>query len=388
MRRIILSFTLVLLASMSGSAQVDKTIDKTLDKIKDKADKVIDKADKVIDRGSDLFERGKDYVEDKADKVITRYRLDTLSVEGVDSMMAVRYQKKGSYDEDYMERPSQRFTVKVRSSLSGSGVSANGTYLDQPFHSRFSSNARFTTNVGFSYRGIGLSLSANPFKLKGNKRDTELRLEILNNRYGFDVSFQNAKTYDGSFEHGMKYNIPSDLVTSKMFMANGYYAFNYRCFSFPAAFTQSYRQLKSAGSWLVGASFLGGNVSIQGVNVWNDFIPVRNPPMKMRLGFLGIGGGYAYNWVVNEHLMFHVSALPTVGIFSFNRLTMSDVRQKVPYSFPQFLLTERVSALYEINDQHFLNLALVAHNTLFGGNSDLRMNYRKWRLTLSYGFRF
>lgn len=362
---------------MPVSAQIDKTIDK-----------IKDKADKVIDKGSDLIDRGKDYVEDKADKVITRYGLDTLSVEGVDSMMAVRYQKKGSYDEDYMERPSQRFTVKVRSSLSGSGISANGTWNDKQLHSHLSSDARFTTNVGFSYRGIGLSLSVNPFKLKGNKRDTELRFELMNNRYGFDISFQNAKTYDGSLEHVSQYTISSSEVTSKMFMVNGYYAFNYRRFSYPAAFTQSYRQLQSAGSWLVGASFLVGNTNILGASFWNDYSPIHHPAMKMKVGFLGIGGGYAYNWVVNKHLMLHASALPTLTIASFNRLTVDNELNKIPYSFPQFLLTERVSALYEINDQHFINLAVVAHNTLLGGNSDLRMNYYKWRLTLSYGFRF
>ena len=110
--------------------------------------------------------------------------------------------------------------------------------------------------------------------------------------------------------------------------------------------------------------------------------------MKMKVGYLGIGGGYAYNWVVNEHLMFHGSLLPTLVIGSFSSMTVDAERYKIPYSFPQFLLTERVSALYEINDQHFINLAVVAHNTLLGGHRDMRMNYYKWRLTLSYGFRF
>ena len=373
----LLSLCLLALTALPLSAQIDKTIDK-----------IKEKADKVIDKGSDLLERGKDYVEDKADKVITRYGLDTLSVESVDSMMAVRYQKKGTYDEDYMERPSQRFTVKVRSSLSGSGIRANGTWNDTPLQGRLSSNARFTTNVGFSYRGIGLSIAVNPFKWKGNKRDTELRFELLNNRYGFDVSYQNAKTYGGSVDYVGKYDISSSYVTSKMFMVNGYYAFNYRRFSYPAAFTQSYRQLKSAGSWLVGASFLIGNAEIRGATAGIENNEIQHPPMKMKVGYLGIGGGYAYNWVVNEHLMFHGSLLPTLVIGSFSSMTVDAERYKIPYSFPQFLLTERVSALYEINDQHFINLAVVAHNTLLGGHRDMRMNYYKWRLTLSYGFRF
>ena len=190
------------------------------------------------------------------------------------------------------------------------------------------------------------------------------------------------QTYGGSLEHMGKYDIPSSLVTSKIFMVNGYYAFNYRRFSYPAAFTQSYRQLQSQGSWLVGASFLVGNVTTRSDE------ELANPSVKMKVGSFGIGGGYAYNWVVNRHLMLHASLLPTLVVAPFNSLTVDDERHKIPYSFPQFLLTERVSALYEFNDQHFASLALVAHNTILGGNRDLRMNYYRWRLTINYGFRF
>lgn len=35
----------------------------------------------------------------------------------------------------------------------------------------------------------------------------------------------------------------------------GYYTFNHRRFSYPAAFTQSYIQRRSAGSWLAGISY-------------------------------------------------------------------------------------------------------------------------------------
>ena len=368
------SFSICLLAmiALPMSAQVDKAIEK-----------IKEKADKVIDKGSDLIDRGKNYVEDKADKIITRYGLDTIDVNRVDQEMAKRYMKKGSYDEDYLERPEQRFTVKVRSALSGSGVTTNGTWNDTRLHSSLSSALRFTTNVGFSYRGIGLSLSANPFKWKGNKKNTELRFELYNNKYGFDLSYQNAKTYNGSLEVGnQRSDISSSLVTSKMFMANAYYAFNNRRFSYPAAFTQSYRQLQSQGSWLVGASLLAGNVTTR------KDPELANPAMTMKVGYLGIGGGYAYNWVVNDHLMLHGSALPTFVVLSFNRLKVDDEQHKIPYGFPQFIFTERISALYEINDQHFLNLAFIAHNTLVGARQDIRMNYGKWRLTLCYGFRF
>lgn len=370
--KFLFSSFLLLLASLPLSAQVDKAIDK-----------LKEKADKVIDRGSNLFDRGKGYVEDKADKIIDRYGLDTIDVKQVDSVLAERYRKAGSYDEDYLERPMQRFTLKVRSALSGSGITTNGTWKDMRFRSNLSSDMRFTTNVGISYRGFGLSLSANPFKWTGNRKNTELRLEVYNNKYGFDLAFQNAKTHSGRLEMDNRHtDISSSLVTSKMFMANGYYAFNNRRFSYPAAFTQSYRQLRSQGSWLVGASFLAGNVKTR----TDDRL--ANPSLKMNVGYVALGGGYAYNWVINEHWMLHGSALPTLVVASFNSLKVDDEHHKLRFGFPQFIFTERLSVVYEINEDHFLNLAFIAHNTLTGAQQDLRMNYRKWRLTLSYGFRF
>ncbi|MCR4995095.1 MAG: DUF4421 domain-containing protein [Bacteroidales bacterium] len=374
--RHILSLLFFFLLSVPVSAQIDKAVEK-----------VKERSHKIIERGNEIYERGKDYAIDKADIIIDRYGLDTIDVEGkakmVDSLLAVRYQKKGKYDEEYLERPTQRFTVKIRSRLAGSGVKTKGTMEGNSFNSNLSSALRLTTNVGFSYRGIGLSLSANPFRWKGNKKNMELRMEGYSNKYGFDVSFQNAKTYDGEVEiGGISTNISSSLVTSKIFMANGYYAFNHRRFSFPAAFTQSYRQLRSQGSWLLGASFLAGNVKTR----TDD--KLANPSVRTNLCYIALGGGYAYNWVVNQHWMLHASALPTLVIGSFNNVKVDGERQKIPYSFPQFIFTERLSVVYEINESHFLNLSFIAHNTALGARQDLRMNYHKWRLTLCYGFRF
>lgn len=360
---------LFFLLPLCATAQVDKTLDK------------------IKERGNKIVERGKDYATDKADQIIERYGLDTIDVEGkarkVDSIMDVRYQSKGKFDEEYLQRPQQRFTVKVRTNLSGSGATGSGTWNDDYFHNKLSSGVRFTTNVGISYRGVGLSLSVNPFGWGAKNRDTELRFEVCNNKYGIDLSYQNTRTYSGSLDLGQQSaDIHDGLVKSKIFMASGYYAFNNRRFSYPAAFTQSYRQLHSQGSWLVGASFLAGNVKTKTDDV------LANPAVKMNLGYLGIGGGYAYNWVINEHWMMHVSALPTLVITSFNNLKVDGEREAIPYGFPYLILTERASLLYDINDSHFLNMAFVAHTTMTPGHLKLKLNYLKWRLSLTYGFRF
>ena len=366
------SICLLTMIALPMSAQVDKAIEK-----------IKEKADKVIDKGSSLIDRGRDYVEDKADKIITRYGLDTIDINRVDQEMAKRYMKKGSYEEDYLERPEQRFTVKVRSNFSGSVANMHGHWNGSELNSRLSSSMRFTTNVGFSYRGIGISLSANPFKWKGNKRNTELDFEIANNKYGVSLSYQNAKNNSGWVEsNGVRSDVGSSQVTTRMFMANAYYAFNHRRFSYPAAFTQSYRQLKSQGSWLLGASLMAGNVRV------SPDAAVGNPSIRMSIAYLGLGGGYGYNWVISPQWMVHASAIPTFVVVPSSHLTVNGDRERLSYVFPELILTERAAVLYELTDAHFFGLSFVANNTLIGFGDKPRMNYGKWRLTLCYGFRF
>ena len=55
-------------------------------------------------------------------------------------------------------------------------------------------------------------------------------------------------------------SMESGDVAMKMLNVVGYYIFNHRRFSYSAAFTQSYIQRRSAGSWLAGFSYQGGSI--------------------------------------------------------------------------------------------------------------------------------
>ncbi len=368
------SFSICLLAmiALPMSAQVDKAIEK-----------IKEKADKVIDKGSDLIDRGKNYVEDKADKVITRYGLDTIDVNRVDQEMAKRYMKKGSYDEDYLERPEQRFTLKILGNFSGSGINIHSNREGMNLSNHLTTKNKITTSVGFSYRGIGLSLSVNPFKWSGKNANTEWNFNVYNNKYGFDLVYQNARDFDGWIEQrGVRMDIDGSQAQSKLLIVNGYYAFNNRRYSYPAAFSQSYRQLRSQGSWLLAASLMVGNVRV------HEDADIGNPYFRVSMGKLAFGGGYGYNWVITPKWMVHASALPTLVVGSFGHLTVNDERERVPYAFPEFIMTERVAAIYELTQNHFFALNFVAFNTLLGSRKSVRVNYNKWRIRICYGFRF
>ena len=189
MRRLFIIFSLILLATADAPAQIDKLKEHGV---------------RIKERFAEWFERGSDYVTDRAEDIIERYHLDTIDVERraqiVDSILAVRYRKQGKFDEDYLERPYQRFTLKLRANVSGSGVTTRGNWDGTSMRTHLSSKSKFSTSVGFSYRGLGLSLAVNPLGLKGNRKNTEWNLNMYNNRYGFDFVYQNARDFKGWVE--------------------------------------------------------------------------------------------------------------------------------------------------------------------------------------------
>ena len=159
-------------------------------------------------------------------------------------------------------------------------------------------DCRGTLSMAVAYRGLGLGLAVNPAKLAGKNQDFEFNLNSYSNRYGFDVVYLSSKTFHGHQEvGGSEIDIHKGEISQKALNLNFYYAFNYRKFSFPAAFSQSYIQKRSAGSWMVGASFDGSKTKVKG--------------MTIRLNELALGAGYGYNLVPSS-----VSLANHHGIFS------------------------------------------------------------------------
>ena len=224
-------------------------------------------------------------------------RYDRLLFRG-DSLLAAKYNKI-KYDTAYIARPDARWTVKLTGVLSGADMQTvtKTDALERRTH--VMADCRGTFSVAAAYRGLGLSLSVNPAKLAGKNKDYEFNLNSYSNRYGFDVVYLSSKTFHGHrYVDGKRVDVGRGQVSQNALNLNFYYAFNSRRFSFPAAFSQSYVQKRSAGSWMIGASFDGSKTEMK--------------DMTIRLNEFAVGGGYAYNLVVHRHWLFHLSALPTV----------------------------------------------------------------------------
>ena len=297
-----------------------------------------------------------------------------------DSLLAKRYNKI-TYDTMFIHRPPGRWTIKFRGNISGSTISAEGKRQGEPYSGEVNSDYRGTMSVAVTYRGIALGLALNPMNLAGKSKDNEFNLTSYGNRFGFDLAYLSSKTYKGNVKMGgVTSDVDKGAVSQSALNVNAYYAFNGKRFSIPAAFSQSYIQRRSAGSFLLGASLDAQTTKIGGISTTggND--------VRLKVVEFAMGAGYGYNLVAGKRWLFHLSALPTFDVFIRSHLTLAGGRAKLHYHFPSFIMTGRGAVVYSWKNK-FAGGSMVFNFSSFGDKDQLHLMRSKWRLRLFFGFR-
>ena len=300
----------------------------------------------------------------------------------VDSVLTDRYYKT-SYDTNYVVRPEGRLTLKMRWNQSGDDFHVKGDKDGISSKADLSTNFKTTVSIAASYRGISTAFAFNPAKMKGAYNDYEFNLVYYSSRLSLDASYHRATTLSGDIERG---NVIEHLEAGnvKMKMANlaGYYVFNHRRFSYPAVFTQSYIQRRSAGSWLAGIGYQGG--SIETTDEFKERMP-NAPDVNIHIGLLGFGGGYGYNWVLGKRWLLHFSMLPTFVIYNYNHMTVNGERRNANHFSPSMIFNERAAIVYNFSPRYFAGATLTMSNSFF--DNDVTVNQNKWRARAFVGLR-
>ncbi|MBO7069528.1 MAG: DUF4421 family protein [Bacteroidaceae bacterium] len=301
----------------------------------------------------------------------------------LDSMLSARYYKI-PYDTNYVVRPDGRWTLKFRFNQTGNTFHTKGTINGITSKADLGTTHKTTISLGASYRGLSAAFSLNPAKMKGIYKDYELNLNYFSSRISLDFSYQRSETLSGEIrrDDGI-HQMESGDVTMKIVNVAGYYAFNHRKFSFPAAFNQNYIQRRSAGSWLAGISYQGGSIKT------SDELKIRKPDapdVSIKFGHLGIGGGYGYNLVVRKKWLFHLSVLPTFVVYNRNKLTVNDEEREVKHMRFHMIFNERAAIVYNFSKRYFAGATLVMNNSVFD-NDAVIINQNKWRARAFFGLR-
>ena len=294
-----------------------------------------------------------------------------------DSLLSVKY-NRGNIDTAYVVRPQTKWTVTARLNVSGAKIESEGMEnVQQHFHSELKADYKSTLSVGVSYLGFSLSASLNPAKMMGRYSDYELNFNSYGKRFGFDIIYQDAHNYTGWHDgDGMdRIELPEDMLKVKTLNVNAFYVFNSRRFSYPAAFSQSYIQKRSAGSFLLAMSGMGQHASLD----WEE-------KLDLKMTHIGIGGGYGYNFVPGKGWLLHISVLPTFIVYTNTSMTFGDTNVPLHYHFPEVIITSRGAVLRQWSNK-FIGLSMVFNYTNTGDKDNLELQNTKWRVRTFFGLR-
>jgi hypothetical protein len=294
----------------------------------------------------------------------------------IDSILTHDYHK-GDVDTAYIVRPTTKWTFKVETSVSGSKIKTNGIDNDLHFTSEMEANRKTTISLGVSYLGLSLSASFNPAKMMGKYHDFELNFNSYGRRFGFDIIYQDAKNFTGWHDHEGRERIelPDGMLSVKTLNLNAFYVFNSRRFSYPAAFSHSYIQRRSAGSFLLAASGMGQRATLD----WEH-------DMQLKITNIALGAGYGYNYVPRQGWLLHVSALPTFIVYSNTSLTFGDTHVPLNYHFPEVIITGRGAVIRQWRNT-FFGMSMVFNFTKNGSENSLVLHNIKWHIRTFFGLR-
>lgn len=305
--------------------------------------------------------------------------------ERLDSVMNVRYQQN-PYDTSYVIRPEGKWTIRTRANVIGNSINARGTIKDTYSEAHLETQRKTTLSFDVSHLVLSASFTINLGALLGKKNDYEIDVNYYGNRFGVDASYQNSHTLSGNIERNGTFHLKEGDASMRVLNVAAYYAFNHKRFSYPAAFSQSYIQRRSAGSWLLGLSYQGGK--IDNYAIASDSVP----RLYLRANHLGIGGGYGYNFVRGRWLL-HGSFVPTVIVFNQNKLMLNGERKSSRPVHANAIFNERFAVIYNFPSRHvkkvstyFVGCTAVIYNSLFSDDI-VTVNQNKWNVRTFIGMR-
>ncbi len=309
----------------------------------------------------------------------------------VDSLLNARYHRK-NYDTTYISRPEHKWTLKLRPKVSLFAVRTEtlgneGEEGAMKIDLLSDPKAKLSFSAGYS--GVTLSFSIKPEKFQKVKElDYEMRFDVYTRKFGFETELSRITTLEGPFHLdftgedttvSFDLDLPEGFVTQTNFFLSGYYVFNHRRFSYPAAFTQSFIQKRSAGSFIAGA-----NLGISELTVGDS---TKNAELFNVANFyISLGIGYGYNVVLPHNWLIHVSAIPYLIVRNKAKCKFAGNVEDWQTKFPQFLFIARAAAIRSW-DRWFAGLTTHFFYSYVGSTDLIQIRNRQWHFMGILGIR-
>ena len=236
-------------------------------------------------------------------------KIDSMSVQGV--------------DRRYIDAPQNPWQLIVRGNVNQTivGMENSGNFDVTKFGVNPSLKTVPSRYAGLwvGYRGYGLGYTANV----GGDDGVYFTFGATGGAYGINVrihSFESSK---------LKLNLESDFVPEEnkdawrevqlpdpvhvnTLIADGYYLFNGKKFSYAAAYDQSVIQKRSAGSLMAGFMYCYTHIDYASDSN-GDIVRLMDGLGQVKSWQGSVGVGYAYNWVPVRGVLVNVMAMPMLN---------------------------------------------------------------------------
>lgn len=286
-------------------------------------------------------------------------------------------------DTNYLALPKYRFRLALNSEIGSvyTLLSSDNTPYYGDIRCRFSSNVTPKLGLILGFRNLQAGYSIDLFKGYSN-----FGLSIYQNAFGLEILRRKtfyAKGYIDASNIEGKTEINAGDIGVTTFFLSGYFAFNRKKFSMPAAFKQSYIQKRSAGSVLAYVDFLYTDLEF----TKDSYMALAGGLKSMELYQVALGVGYGYNYTPNKgKVLLHLSAAPLLVFFN-RMLETGDSRmfldskemgfnlvfsRKIKPRFPVYVTgIVKAAVVWNINDRFCIAGAAVCNNIRFRSHDTL-----------------
>lgn len=187
---------------------------------------------------------------------------------------------------------------------------------------------RMYPNLGayIKYLGISLGYSVDMGTIFNSDKSTHRKFTVGLSCAKFSIEAlmweSNVSTHIRAYGdiHNFKLlKIPYDGLKFSEANISAFYYFNNKKFSLGAVHSFSNNQLKSAGSAIAGFSFNLYGAEFDFTELAEKIPDFQKYPFdyyNFHYRTYNLMGGYSYNWVLNRHLVFNITAIPGAGIVS------------------------------------------------------------------------
>lgn len=209
-------------------------------------------------------------------------------------------------DTSYVKAYANEITGRIFLSQKYTSIRVPGSSTLPPF--RYRPNTTLNLGIGATYRSFSMNVAYGFPGLNSNKEErgktryVDMQAHLYGRKVIIDLFGQFYKGY---------YIAPKDYISNvpgyyirpdvrvRMVGGSAYYAFNHRKFSYRAGLIQSERQIKSAGTFLLGGDVYYGVINSDSIIVPQEIAGQfpQGSVKRMRFINIGPGGGYAYTFV-------------------------------------------------------------------------------------------